>query len=228
MIQRSVDCIDCFDGFKSLKDNSFDYVLTSPPYNRKRNDKYANYDDDVNWYELLTKTVENSFRVLKDDGFLLLNIQCNYYNKVDYYSFLGEYARKISQMIVWEKSNPMPTSGRNITNAYEVILAMNKHGQSLRGGHTYTKNIFTTKVNSRNKYSKIHGAVMNEEACDKIFDDFIGENKSVLDPFSGLGTTGVCAIKHHCSFKGFEIDSQYAELANERINECSDVFKTKE
>lgn len=36
---------NCFDLFKKMKDNSVDHVFTSPPYNRKRNDKYQFYDD---------------------------------------------------------------------------------------------------------------------------------------------------------------------------------------
>ncbi|MCK9415398.1 hypothetical protein M0Q97_01920 [Candidatus Dojkabacteria bacterium] len=42
--------IDCFDGFKELKDNSVSHVFTSPPYNRKRNDKYMFHNDDIDDY----------------------------------------------------------------------------------------------------------------------------------------------------------------------------------
>lgn len=31
---------DCFDFFKTIENEYFDHVFTSPPYNRKRNDKY--------------------------------------------------------------------------------------------------------------------------------------------------------------------------------------------
>lgn len=32
---------DCLEVMKSIDDKSIDYVFTSPPYNRKRNDKYT-------------------------------------------------------------------------------------------------------------------------------------------------------------------------------------------
>lgn len=41
---------DCLKGLKEIKDNQFDVAITSPPYNRVRNDKYAHYDDVKNNY----------------------------------------------------------------------------------------------------------------------------------------------------------------------------------
>jgi site-specific DNA-methyltransferase (adenine-specific) len=32
--------IDCFEGFKQMQDKSANHTFTSPPYNRKRNDKF--------------------------------------------------------------------------------------------------------------------------------------------------------------------------------------------
>lgn len=209
--------MDCFEGYKMLDDKSIDYVFTSPPYNRKRNDKYENYDDSIDWLDLLNKTVDESFRILKDDGFLFLNIQKNYYNKKDYFKFMGEHYKQIVEEIVWGKNNPMPASATNITNSYEVFLVLNKKGKSLKAQHTYTKNIFMTNVNSQNPYNKIHKAVMSLEACNKVFDDFIGTNKIILDPFMGLGTTALVAKQHNCSYIGFELSEEYVNIANKRI-----------
>ena len=38
---------DCLEVMQDMPDNSVDYVLTSPPYNRKRNDKYKLYNDQI-------------------------------------------------------------------------------------------------------------------------------------------------------------------------------------
>ena len=46
---------DCLEGMKSIQEKYFDYAFTSPPYNRKRNDKYEEYEDiKENYYEFLT------------------------------------------------------------------------------------------------------------------------------------------------------------------------------
>ncbi len=36
---------DCLEYMQTMQNNSVDFTLTSPPYNRKRNDKYDLYDD---------------------------------------------------------------------------------------------------------------------------------------------------------------------------------------
>jgi DNA modification methylase len=41
----------------------------------------------------------------------------------------------------------------------------------------------------------------------------------VLDPFSGSATTGVVAAEFGASYIGFEINAQYAELGQKRMNE---------
>lgn len=50
---------DCLKGLKEIKDNQFDVAITSPPYNRVRNDKYAHYDDVKNNYYKMIVDVTN-------------------------------------------------------------------------------------------------------------------------------------------------------------------------
>ena len=107
---------NCFDLFKNMEDNEVEYVFTSPPYNRKRNDKYVFYDDTLtDYYGFLLNLVEQCRRVARK--FVFINLQTNYYNMADVYALIGTYREKIKQIIIWQKSNPMPASGFNITNA---------------------------------------------------------------------------------------------------------------
>jgi len=41
---------------------------------------------------------------------------------------------------------------------------------------------------------------------------------SVLDPFTGSGSTGMAAVELGCDFTGCELDEHYVEIANTRIN----------
>lgn len=47
--------------------------------------------------------------------------------------------------------------------------------------------------------------------------DGITEDTLVLDPFMGIGSTAIAAIRLGVNFIGFEIDNKYVEIANERI-----------
>jgi hypothetical protein len=44
---------------------------------------------------------------------------------------------------------------------------------------------------------------------------------TVLDPFSGAGTTGVVALQHGRHYIGIEINQEYIEIAKARINNAS-------
>ena len=188
-----------------------DYVITSPPYNRKRNDKYSFYDDTItDYYGFLCKSVDLMLQVTKQSIFF--NVQANYYNKQDIYRFIGNYYKDIQQTIIWEKSNPLPASGNSITNAYEYIFVL---GKNIKSNSSYTKNHITTTVNS--KTSKEHHAIMNQVVSDWLVEKFTQSNDIILDPFMGLGTTGVSCVKYGREFIGIELCEQYYNLANERL-----------
>jgi len=42
---------------------------------------------------------------------------------------------------------------------------------------------------------------------------------AVLDPFAGVGTTGVVALRHNRSFIGVELNAEYADMARDRIRD---------
>lgn len=50
------------------------------------------------------------------------------------------------------------------------------------------------------------------------------EGEIVLDPFAGSGTTGVVALAHNREFVGIEINSEYCELARNRIEVQTKMF----
>jgi len=71
------------------------------------------------------------------------------------------------------------------------------------------------------------------ELC--IRDHGVKNTNLVLDPFMGIGTTAIVCKKLGIDFIGFEIDSQYLQIANERlgynsklsINKNHEVFATE-
>jgi hypothetical protein len=47
---------------------------------------------------------------------------------------------------------------------------------------------------------------------------------TVLDPFSGAGTTGLVALRRGRSYIGLELNPEYAELSRRRINDDSPLL----
>lgn len=64
-----------------------------------------------------------------------------------------------------------------------------------------------------------HPAMFPEELPRRLIKLFTYKNDVVLDPFMGVGTTGVACIKNDRSFIGFELDENYFKVAKERIGQ---------
>jgi site-specific DNA-methyltransferase (adenine-specific)/modification methylase len=205
---------NCFDELPKLESQSVDVVITSPPYNRKRNDKYNNHTDiESDYVSFLEKTINECLRVCK--GNVFFNIQKNTYNRQDVHKIMGMFADKIIEVLIWKKSNPMPNP--HLINAYEYIFVLSENNKSLKANSTYTLNHFTTPVYSGNPYKKIHRAVMHPDACAYMIDNFTKEEDVILDPFMGVGTTGVVATEKNRSFIGIELDKVYFDLCKSNI-----------
>lgn len=211
---------DCFRIFPTIQTDSIDVSFTSPPYNRKRNDKYKNYNDQIeDYYGFCCKAIEELRRVTREH--VIFNLQANYYNRADVYRIIGKYADNIVNIIIWEKSNPLPANGHNITNAYEFFLVISN--KPLKSNTTYTKNHITTSVNT-DTTTKIHKAVMKQDVSDWFIDKFTKEGMLVFDPFMGLGTTGISCVKTGRDFIGIEKDTQYFEIGRKRIYEAMETI----
>ena len=77
---------DCLEIMKNIDDKSIDISFTSPPYNRKRNDKYAHYNDCINnYFDFLCRFTNELLRLTKRH--VIINLQANYYNRSDVYQF---------------------------------------------------------------------------------------------------------------------------------------------
>ncbi len=209
-----IECGDSLELMKDLEDKSVDVSFTSPPYSRKRNDKYSFYNDDIkDYYSFLCKFTDELLRITKKH--VIVNVQKNYYNKKDVFQYIGRYADKLQEIIIWEKSNPMPASGFNITNAYEFFIVLGD--KPLKSNCTYTKNHITTSVNSN--MPKEHRAVMKKEVCEWFIKNFTLENDIVLDPFLGIGTTAIVCSENKRHYIGYEICDTYLEMAEKQLEE---------
>jgi len=210
---------NCIDIMKGFANNSVDFSFTSPPYNRKRNDKYQEFTDiNGNWFEMNVSVINELLRVTKNH--VIYNIQANYYNRADVYKLIGLFNDKIVDIHIWEKSNPMPAGGKAITNSVEYFLILGD--KPLKSNKTYTKNIITTSVNS--SMPKEHKAVMKYEVAEHFIKNFTNEGEIILDCFLGYGTTAIACIKLNRNFIGIELKKVYLDMSKKRINNIETTF----
>ena len=93
---------DCLDVMKDIDNDTFDIVVSSPPYNIGIN--YNTYEDKkVDYIDWQVKVWEEAFRVLKPTGHLFLNIQPSRKNPLWCYELVSKLSWKLQNTIIWNK-----------------------------------------------------------------------------------------------------------------------------
>ena len=85
--------------------------------------------------------------------------------------------------------------------------------------HFTYKSKATKEITKQIVGEKKHPAIFPEKLVEKCVKVSGLKNGVVLDPFLGTGTTGIVAKKNNLDFIGIEIDKDYFDFANERIND---------
>ena len=74
--------------------------------------------------------------------------------------------------------------------------------------------------------SNYHDTAKPVKLMEILVENSSKEGDVVLDPFMGIGTTGIASKKLNRDFIGFEIDDNYFKIAKERIETGEYIDKT--
>ena len=139
-------CGDAAEALRALPACLADTIVTSPPYFGQRDygvdGQIGNEQNADGYVERLVAVFRESRRVLRDDGTLWLNLGDKYVNgeltgmpwrvalalKADGWSSAG--------LIIWHKSNAMPTSVKNRpTHDHEYLFLLSRSARHPRAPH---------------------------------------------------------------------------------------------
>lgn len=124
------------------------------------------------------------------------------------------------RQLIWCKTNPSPMNGDYVyLSATENAIWFRKRGATFNA-HC-KKNYFTYSLGS----SKLHPTMKNIDLIKELILDNSNEGQLVFDPCSGSGTTLVASKNLNRNFLGFELDSNYYEVAKNRLFNTVDVVK---
>jgi DNA modification methylase len=87
-----------------------------------------------------------------------------------------------------------------------------------RGGST-PFNFFPIGSGSKKRKGSKHGATTPLELCEQLVKYITPPNGIVLDPFSGIGTVGVAALRNGFQYIGIEKNKEYHDEAEKYIDE---------
>lgn len=113
---------------------------------------------------------------------------------------------------------------------YEYSFNQQEFGKSYRPGgaiNTVAKKHYTGFRNKRsvwtvtNKPYKGHHATYPEDLVYPCIMAGCPPKGTVLDPFSGSGTTGACAVQHDRNYIGIELNPEFAALSDDRLYELT-------
>jgi DNA modification methylase len=237
-----------------LEDKSVSLMVTSPPYNidinygnkwvdgKIVNSKGKKYTDNIVEEEyrlMLKKVIEETKRVLKDDGQLWFNIKNRYNNDNMTPPFwIMEYFQDmyLKNIIIWNFDWGGSTNKR-FCSRYEYVFFFTKHKSN------YTFNLEDVKIPALNyrpdryksqlknptdvwKMSLVsgnsqerteHPAQYPEELIERIIKAGTNPGDLVLDPFMGSGTTAVVAKKLGRDYVGYETEEEFIKISEKRL-----------
>jgi len=230
-----------------LPDNSVHLIITSPPYNVKKD-----YDDDLSlrdYLNLLKEVFEETWRILVPGGRAAINI-ANIGRKpyIPLHAYVIDIMHKIGfhmrGEIIWNKdaSAGVSTAWGSFASAsnpclrdvHEYILIFSKITNRLEKGekkNTIEKSNFVEWSKSIWNFSAVsakkvgHPAPFPIELPRRLIELYSYENDVILDPFIGSGTTALAAIELNRHYVGYDISQEYVDLARKRINEVKNQLK---
>lgn len=232
------------ENMKDIPNNSLHLMITSPTYNVSK--EYDN-DLSLNEYlDLLKNCFTETYRVLVNGGRACINIanvgRKPYIPLSDYVSkIMIEIGFNMRGEIIWNKSagagistawgSFQSASNPILRDVHEYILIFSKgnykrerdkNEKEFRHDNItkeefieWTKSIWTMNPESAKRIG--HPAPFPEELPNRLIKLFSFTNDIVIDPFMGSGTTAIAAIKNSRNFVGYEINEEYINLANNRI-----------
>ena len=222
---------DCLKYLCNIPDNSIDLILTDPPYNIA---KYSTgniplpgrtaLNNDLGEWDLKPiepmRLLDDFKRVLKPDGNIFVFTSYNLMGKW-HEAFDSEF--DTFQFFIWHKTNPAPKIYKNgFLNSCEMIACMWNKGHKWNfSTQNEMHNFFESPICMRPERlsNPKHPAQKPVKLLEHIIKIASNENDIILDPFMGVGSTGVAALKNNRRFIGCEIDKEYFNAASKRIGD---------
>ena len=218
---------DCIEKLKLIDNESVDVIFTSPPYWKgfKYESYFNSYKQYLDWCEVWIKDLK---RVLKDDGYFLLNIANDSETTIKAFEVLNIALKhwKLCDTIIWFVYNRQPANtNRQLTNQTEYIFLLRKHNNNINihKERIIDNDIFITKnignvwkipfTRNKNSLKKTCGGKNNwghagfpKALCDLVINLFSNEGETILDCFMGMGQLALSSIELKREFIGIEKD----------------------
>jgi DNA modification methylase len=220
---------DSREVIKSIPDKSIDFICTDPPYNLGQYSTgnielpwRSDFNNDLAHWDQQTLSPEEwreeFIRVLNPKGNIFIFTS---YNLIGKWHEVFDPVFDTFQFMVWHKTNPAPKFRKaGFLNSCELIICLwNK-------GHNWN----FTKQNEMHNFIETPICMGKERLTDpkhptqkplrvmrRLIELASNAGDTILDPFAGVGSTGVAALELERKFIGIELEPGYYDASVERL-----------
>jgi DNA modification methylase len=209
------DCVEQIK--KNIATASVDALIADPPYGMdyqsswtigaKRKPKIANDKLPYIWW------LSEAFRVLKDGGALYSFSDWRNSESFRYAIDLAGFT--VRSQGIWDRNaHGMGDLVSQLAPQHDVVWFATKGKFKFPGSRP--KSVFRSTRISGDKL--IHPNQKPVDLLEQMIVSITVPDDVVLDPFMGVGSTGVAAVNTGRRFVGIELDSGYFTVASERIS----------
>ena len=226
------------EDMKELENNCVSLTITSPPYNIGK-DSDLDLSDNEYW-KIMKNIFLETFRVTESGGRVVVNV-ANLGRKpyIPFSKYFTELLIDIGFImrgeIIWQKSKGananfawgswLSASNPVIRDIHEYCLVFSKDSlkKSSKGETTIEKEEFMEStlsiwnINPARAKKIGHPAPFPIELPQKFINLYSYKDDLILDPFIGSGTTAIAAKNLKRNFVGYEIEKEYIDIANNRL-----------
>jgi adenine-specific DNA-methyltransferase len=244
---------NCMEYLRSLEDNSVDLVVVDPPYFEIIKDAWDNqWASEKEYLDWCQEWTSECFRVLKpnacfyvwgttkQDTFLRYKLDvlnkvpgAHYQNWIIWaYDWGGrtkkKFPRKHEDILMYSKGKEFPFYADDVRVPYKMKKNVRTGAQNNPLGKiptdVWTKNNHTTSK----EYAGWHTTQKPIALLERIIKAHTKPGDTVLDCFSGSGSTMIAAVNTGRDFKGCEFDHDYVQKSWERLEKLTTFVRKGE
>lgn len=158
--------------------------------------------------------IKEFFRIMKKPNIF---IWCSQMQLLDIMNELKLYCDSTPTILVWCKSNPIPTTNNLWLSDIEYCIYLRK-GIRVNDGYELKSKWYSSPINQFDKEKFKHPTIKPLPLIERHLKHTTQENDIVLDCFSGSGTTCVACKNTNRRYIGMELNSEWHKISIERLN----------
>lgn len=141
------------------------------------------------------------------------DLKGSYANNCEWIIFCQKGRREFNHTKLMKNTKPV---GKKCARAGNPIQEYKTRFNCCWFGEEYPKSTYNASWQKKNNI--FHPTIKNIECLEWLIQISSNEEDIVLDPFMGVGSTLLACVNTNRKYIGFEIDKEYYDLANKRIN----------